>query len=88
MWPGNARCSCLEKKKPNRGSAAWIQKIAVEDSRPWIQTMDRKQVSGHAPRSLETMASNPVTRNHSICQEQAAYRKILALIDGFIMGLT
>jgi hypothetical protein len=46
---------------------------------------DRKQVSC---TKVNLCVSNPVTRNHSICQEQAAERKILALIDGFIMGLT
>jgi hypothetical protein len=37
--------------------------------------------------AMHQCVSNPVTRNHSICQEQATERKILALIDGFIMEL-
>jgi hypothetical protein len=41
----------LSENKPDQGSAAWIKNIAVEDSRPWIQTMEIEN-KFHAPRSI------------------------------------
>jgi hypothetical protein len=53
----------LSENKPDRFSAAWIKKIVVEDSRPWIVPLDtnhgdRKQVSGHDQEYQKSLADH------------------------------